>query len=449
MRRGSIVQGVSAMGRHVVLCVSVTSMATMACGSSESNDRGVSELSAIEAQSLDTLTAGWRPVQFPNTYTGLVDSLALTDSTGVFGDPIDLLEYREPLRAGADSSFTLEATLLTPVVEVGESPILVVSIQTNEDSVRFENDLGFSYWVLAQSGDTLFPLLFDSASVAWPETWLVLPPRSILAHVQNLSCIVRIYHSLRLSDDVERGSVTPGVVDTSRYSCPYGYELPPGTYRVVVDYRRDVERFDAVVREDGRHDYTRTVLGTVHRADTVQLRVVGGKTEAEKSLVHSDRLDGSLPELTASVFARTFVEERRGLSLTVSPVAGMLTVDASPYLIVGLLNMGRPTAIQNGSLNWHVGGVGRGGRENEEAIERSERLKHWLLLPHRSFFGQLVSARCPVLPNREGVTQQCPAVELEPGEYVIPVRYRRTIYDEAGRQSSVDLRDTARYVVRR
>lgn len=204
-----------------------------------------------------------------------------------------------------------------------------------------------------------------------------------------------------------------------------------------------------MIRDDGSYAYTWTPLDTIQRADTVQLQVVRRKAEAERLSTLSDGLEGSLPRLATSVFARALVDELGGLGLFVSPVANTLSLDGSPYFMVALLNMGVPTSIQNGNSNWHLGDAGTVVRESEEAIKRSEQLKDWLLLPHRSFFGQLVSARCPVLPNREGVTQQCSAGPLEPGEYAIPVQYQRTIYDEAGRPSSVDLRDTVRYVVRR
>ena len=138
-------------------CLTVGLVVAAACGPNDRSESRIAELAAIEArweqEGLDAAKAGWRPVALPHSYTGLVDSMALTDSSGVYGDPIDLLPYREPLGETADSGFTLDVMLLTPVVRVGESPLLVVSIQTDDTPVRFEDDIGFTYSIFNQSGE--------------------------------------------------------------------------------------------------------------------------------------------------------------------------------------------------------------------------------------------------------------------------------------------------------
>lgn len=414
------------------------------------------ESSVIDAatdQIWDTTTPGWRPVASPGHYTGLIDSLAFNDSVGVFGDPIDLLPYRGPLGETADSNFTLDVALLTPVVEVGESPLLVVAVQTEDDSVRFEDKCSYTYMVLDESGELVDPSVLDPGLYSGCESWLVVPPWTVLAHLQDLSCIVSLYSPGRISETPQPDRrADPGVADPTKYGCRYGYELPVGTYSVVVRYARSVARIGWVRRESGEPDLRRTELGTVLRADTVQLRVVRRRDEAERLerlVALSQGLSGSLRDLMASVFAHVLVEGRQRLSLTASPAARILAVDGSPHIMVSLINMGLPTAIQNEGLNWHVGDWAGTGEEGEPTRSSSERLKGWLLLPHRSFIGQLVNARCPMLPNRADVAVPCSKEALEPGEYVIPIRYQRTIFDEAGRPISVDLRDTVRFTVKR
>jgi len=431
---------------------SIVSVTLLACGCSEDHRfPGVWKeppgLYAAQQRALsDTSLWRWWP---SDNYTGLIDSLALTDSSGEYGDPIGLLLRHFPGES-VDSNFTIHLTFLTPVVEVGESPLYVYSVQTGVDPVRYFHERTGLVSDVSVSGDTVdFWHNISGALISNPHHWLILPPRSILAPLQDLSCQVDLHYpgiDSVVSFSGRRGK--PGAVDPEAYYCWLGYRLREGTYNVSGGTTRFVYDFETTELENVSYRTIDTILGDMRRADTTQLRVVRTLPTAERLSTLSERVASSLSDVTASLFARALVEDRRGLGLMVSPVAETLAPDGSAYFLVGLMNMGLPTAVRNSPSNWQVGGEGTSAREKEDSTTSSDRIEDWFVLPHRSFFGQLVNARCPTLPNREGLAPECSGEPLAPGEYVIPIRYQRTIYDESGRPMSVDLRDTVRYVVR-